>query len=158
MLAILVTSFSAVSPLNSYHPIIFTQIPHHQVQSPVQVYYAFLHFRNMKNNNEKITYLVTQWSSVLLEKQTGFSTSQEIPRILWNPKILYRIHKYCHLSISWASSIHSVPPQPTSWRSILILSSHLHLGLPSDLFPSGFPTKTLYTSLISPIYTSLLSY
>ena len=33
---------------------------------------------------------------------------------------------------------------PTSWRSILILSTHLCLGLPSCLFPSGFPTKTLY--------------
>jgi hypothetical protein len=26
-----------------------------------------------------------------------------------------------------------------------MLSSHLCLGLPSGLFPSGFPTKTLYT-------------
>ena len=39
----------------------------------------------------------------------------------------------------------------TSWRFILILSSHLHLGLPSGLFPSGFHTKTLYTPLLSPI-------
>ena len=29
-------------------------------------------------------------------------------------------------------------------RSILISSPHLHLGLPSGLLPSGFPTKTLY--------------
>jgi hypothetical protein len=29
-------------------------------------------------------------------------------------------------------------------RSILILSTHLRLGLPSGLFPSGFPTNTLY--------------
>jgi hypothetical protein len=36
-------------------------------------------------------------------------------------------------------------PQPTSLRSILILSSHLRLNLPSGLFPSGFHTTTLYT-------------
>ena len=42
-------------------------------------------------------------------------------------------------------------PQPTSWRSSLILSSQLRLGLPSGIFPSGFPTKTLYTTLLSPM-------
>jgi hypothetical protein len=42
-------------------------------------------------------------------------------------------------------------PPPTSWRSILILSSHLRLGLPNGLFPSGFPTNTLCTPLSSPI-------
>ena len=43
------------------------------------------------------------------------------------------------------------PPHPTSWRSLWMLSSHLCLGLPSSLFPSGFPTKTLYTPLLSPV-------
>ena len=50
-----------------------------------------------------------------------------------------------HLSLSWASPIQSIYPHPTSLRSILILSTHLRLGLPSGLFPSGFPTRTLYT-------------
>ena len=45
-----------------------------------------------------------------------------------------------HLSLSWASPIQSTCPHPTSWRYILILSTHLRLGLPSGLFPSGFPT------------------
>ena len=43
------------------------------------------------------------------------------------------------------------PQHPTSWRSILILSSHLGLVLPSGLFPSVFPTKTMYSPLFSPI-------
>ena len=55
-------------------------------------------------------------------------------------------------------------PHPTSWRSFLILFFHLRLGPPSDLFPSGFPTKTLYAPLFSalervlslPVDTSLL--
>jgi hypothetical protein len=35
--------------------------------------------------------------------------------------------------------------------NILILSTHLRLGLPSGLFPSGFPTNILYALLFSPI-------
>jgi hypothetical protein len=38
---------------------------------------------------------------------------------------------------------------PTTWRFILILSFHLHQNIPSGLFLSGFPTKTLYTSFLS---------
>jgi len=56
-----------------------------------------------------------------------------------------------HLPLSWASCIQSTPSHSTCWRSIVILSSHLRLGLPSGLFPSSFPTKTLYKPLLSPI-------
>jgi hypothetical protein len=34
-------------------------------------------------------------------------------------------------------------------RSILILSTHLRLGIPSGLFRSGFPANILYTFLFS---------
>jgi len=80
-----------------------------------------------------------------------FSASQEIPRILWNPKFITVFTSARHMSLSWANLIQSTPLHPTSWKFILILSSYLHLGLPSDLFPSGFPTKTLCTPLLSRI-------
>ena len=80
-----------------------------------------------------------------------FSPSQEIPRVLWNTKIHYRIHK-CLPPVPVLSQIDPVlSSHPTSWRSILIISSHLCLGLPRDLLLSGFPTKPLYTPLLSPI-------
>jgi len=80
-----------------------------------------------------------------------FSASQEILLNVRKPKADYRIYRCPHLSVSWTTSIQSMPSHPTSWRSILILSSYLPLVLPSGLFPSGFPTKTLNTPLPSPI-------
>ena len=80
-----------------------------------------------------------------------FSISPEIPRILYNSKVHYRIHK-CPPPVPILSQLDS-----TSWRSILILSSHLHLGLPSGLFPSGFPTKKTCIRLLILIFRRLNS-
>ena len=80
-----------------------------------------------------------------------FSDSQEIPRILWNPKVHYLIHK-CQPPVPILSHLDPVhDPHRTSWISVLILSSHLRLGLPNCFFPSGFHTKPLYTPLLSPL-------
>jgi hypothetical protein len=57
-----------------------------------------------------------------------------------------------------ARSIQSIPPHPNSLRPILILSSHLCLGLPSDSFPSGLPTDILYAFLFVPIRVSCLAH
>ena len=80
-----------------------------------------------------------------------FAASQEIPPFYGTQRFITALTSVRHLSLSWASPIQSTYPHPTSWKSILILSTHLRLGLPSGLFPSGFPTKTLYAPLSSPI-------
>ena len=96
-------------------------------------------------------YLLTAWCRVLLEQLTGLQLVKKFPAFHGNRRFITALTCVRHLSLSWASPIQSIYPHPTSCRSILILSTHLRLGLPSGLFPSGFPTKTLYTPRSSPI-------
>ena len=98
-----------------------------------------------------LTYLLTPWCRVLIEKLTGLQLVKKFPAFHGTRRFITALTSVRHLSLSWASPIQSIYPHPTSWRSILILSTHLRLGLPSGLLPSGFPTKTLYTPLSSPI-------
>ena len=64
------------------------------------------------NSTYLITYLLIPWNRVLLEKLTGFAASQEIPRILWNPKVHYRISQVpatCPYPEPTPSSLHPLP-------------------------------------------------
>jgi len=56
-----------------------------------------------------------------------------------------------HLALPWAKSIQSMPA--SHLFKILILSSHLRLGLLSGLLPSGLATKTTQAPLLSPRVT-----
>ena len=94
-----------------------------------------------------LTYLLTPWCRVFLEKVTGLQLVKKFPAFHGTRMFITALTSVRQLSLSWASPLQSIYPHPTSWRSVLILSTHLRLGLPSGLLPSGFPTKTLYTPL-----------
>jgi hypothetical protein len=88
------------------------------------------------------------------------TATQELFNILWNPKVY-------SLPCSQEPSTGPYPepdqssqchPHPVSLKSILILSTHLRIGLPSGLFPSGFPTNILYAFLVSLIRATYPAY
>ena len=97
------------------------------------------------------TYLLASWCRVLLEKLTSLQLVKKFPAFHGTPKFITALTSVPHRSLSWISPIQFIHPHPTPWRSVLILSTHLRLGLPSGLLPSGFQNKILYTPLSSPI-------
>ena len=97
-----------------------------------------------------LTNLLTPWCRALLEKLTGLQLVKKFPAFHGTRMFITALTSVHQLSLSWTSPIQSIYPHP-SWRFILILSTHLRLGLPSVLLPSGFPTNTLYTPLSWPI-------
>jgi hypothetical protein len=80
---------------------------------------------------------------------TSCAATQELPSILCNPKVYYRVHKSPPL-VSILSQINRVHTTP-SYRSKTHFNivHHLRSGLPSGLFPSGFPTNILYAFFFS---------
>ena len=93
----------------------------------------------------RMLYLLTPCSTIPLEKLTGCQLVKKFPALYGTRRFITAFASACHLSVSWASSIHSIPSPPKPGISILMLSSHLCLCLPSGLFPSGFHPKTLCT-------------
>ena len=73
-----------------------------------------------------------------------FSASQEISRILWNPKADYRIHK--SPSLSWERWIQSVPP-------FHIFSIHFNIILPSSprSYKWSLSLRSHYQNLVLPL-------
>jgi hypothetical protein len=103
---------------------------------------------NLKHDRYLLTYSIQHspsWEANRLQLVKKF------PAFYGTRRFITTFTSAHHLSLSQASSIQSITPCPTSWRSALILSSCLCLGLPSGLYPSDFLTKTLYTPLPFPI-------
>jgi hypothetical protein len=70
------------------------------------------------------------------------AATQELPRILWNPKFYFRVHMIPPL-VPILSQIEPVPTTPSYFPKIHFNIVHppLCICLPRGLFPSGVPTK-----------------
>ena len=76
-----------------------------------------------------INYLLTPWSRVLLEKLNSSQLVKKFHAICGTQRFITAFTRARHLSLSWASSIQYMSrPHPTSWKSSLILPSHLCLS------------------------------
>ena len=94
------------------------------------------------------TVCLASWSAVLV-KVIVYQLVKKFPDSCGTQRFITMFARACNLSLSrnrriWSTDFHHFP-----WILIFILFSQLFLGLESSLFPSGFPTKTLYVFLVS---------
>ena len=109
--------------------------PHHKAASTA-LYLIYLQHILMTHH----TYLLH--GAVLLEKLTGLQLVKKFPAFYGTRRFITALTSVRHLSLSWASPIQSIYPHPIFWRSILILSTHIRLGLPTGSFPPVSPPRS----------------
>jgi hypothetical protein len=139
--------------------VLYSPGSHFHLSFPINMLYAFLFSHKHAACSTLLNYLIYHsFTHSLMEltpswEADNWAATQEIPSILWNPKVHYHVHKSPPL-VPILSQINPICTIPSYLRSILILSTHLCLGLPSGLLPYGFPTNILYAFLFSPIHAT----
>jgi len=107
------------------------------------------------SNDTLINYLFTYLHSYSMEQSPSreanrFSASQEIPHMLWNPKVHYSVYNSLP-PVPILSQINPVHAPLSHFLMIHLIILPPMTGFSKYLFPSGFPTKILYTPLLSTI-------
>ena len=78
----------------------------------VPLHLRMLHFRNVNiiGYTYLLTYLLTPWCTILLEKQTGLQLVKKFSAFHGTRRFITAITSVRHLSLSWASPIQSIIP------------------------------------------------
>ena len=94
-------------------------------------------------------YLLTPRCRVLPVQLTGLQLIKKFTAFHATRRFITALTSVRHLSLSWASPMQFTYPHPTSWRSILILYTHLRLGLPRGLLTLQSAVTFLLTYLLT---------
>jgi len=78
-------------------------------------------------NRYILTYLLTPWCRVLLEKLTGLQLVKKFSAFQGTRRFITALTSVRHLFLSWASPIQSIYQHPTSWSSILNIYIYMYI-------------------------------
>ena len=95
--------------------------------------------------------MLTPCSTVFLEKLTGSQLIKEFPTFYGTRRFITAFTSAGQLSVSSGSSIQSITPHFTSWKSSFLLYSHLSLDLPNGSFLQVSPPKPCIRLSLLPI-------
>ena len=104
-----------------FHPLLhtpYTVDSQTALGSRMKAIYLFFFFEDANKSSEQVTYLLTYivtysltpWSKVLLEKRTVSQLVKKIPAFYGTRRFITAFTSAPHLSLSWARSIQSIPP------------------------------------------------
>jgi len=127
------------------------------VMNPLRTEHFLEHLASSLSITTELSTVLTYLFTYFMERNPYweanlFSASQEVPRILWNPKDHYRVHKTQSpvRILNLINPVHA-PPHLTFWRPILILFSIYAWVFKVVSFPLISPLKpSMYLS--SPPY------
>ena len=98
-----------------------------------------------------LTYLLTPWCRVLLEKLTGLQLVKKFPAFHRTGKFITALTSVRHLSLSWARPIQSIYPRCIQTPNIP--SPYFHPSLPAArCFPwkHSTPRRSMWGSILPP--------
>ena len=107
--------------------------PHNSLKTRLRAAFLCTYIVRCEGIEFTVTLLLSPQCRDLLEQLTGLQQVKKFPAFHGTRRFITALTSVRHLSLSWVSPIQSIDPHPISWRSVLILSTHLRLGLPIGL-------------------------